>query len=114
MHRLQVTAYWRIHEGQLDEFKKRAEEGHSIVKAKDKDTLVFDWYFNEDLTECVIIETYTDSNALLAHLGNLGDMLGKLLEVADFEAEVYGSPSEELLKATAGLKIKVYSFYQGL
>ena len=114
MNRLQIAARWKIHEGQLIEYKKRAEQCLSIVKAKDKDTLVFDWYFNEDQTECVIIETYPDSNALLVHLGNLGDLFGKLLEVADFEAEVYGSPSEELQKATAGLKIKVYSFYQGL
>ena len=114
MSRLQIAARWKIHNGELEEFKKRAEQCLSVVKAKDTDTLLFDWYFNESQTECVIIETYPDSNALLAHLGNIGDLFGSLLEVGDFEAEIYGSPSQELLNATAGLKKTIYSFYQGL
>lgn len=113
MHNLQITSRWRIHGGKLEEFKKVAEQCLSITKEKDKDTLVFDWYFNEDQTECVIIETYPHSNALLVHISNLGDIFGKLLQVGDFESEIYGSPSDELLNATAGLKKKVYSFYQG-
>jgi quinol monooxygenase YgiN len=114
MSNLQITARYQIHNGKLEEYKKLAEECLSLVKAKDKDTLQFDWYFDEEQTECVLRETYPDSNALLAHLGNIGELLGKLLAVGDFSAEVYGQPSDELLKATSGLKLKVYTFYQGL
>ncbi|MCY7351840.1 MAG: hypothetical protein LH606_14440, partial [Cytophagaceae bacterium] len=64
--------------------------------------------------ECVLRETYPDSNALLAHLGNIGELFGKLVALGDFSAEVYGQPSEELLQATSGLNIKVYTFYQGI
>ena len=113
MQNLQITSRWRIHDGKIDEFKKEAERCLSITKEKDKDTLVFNWFFNEDQTECVVIETYPDSNALLVHISNLGELFGKLLQVADFDAEIYGSPSEELLNATLGLNKKVYSFYQG-
>ena len=84
-----------------------------ITKERDKQTLQFAWYFNEGQTECVISETYPDSTALLVHNGNLGDLFGKLLEVADFKSEIYGKPSQELLNATTGLKKEVYFFYQG-
>lgn len=114
MPNLQIASRWRIHDGKQEEFKRLAEQCLSISKTKDKNTLVFDWYFNEDQTECVIIETYPDSNALLVHIGNLGDLFGKLLQVADFFGEIFGNPSVELLNATGGLEKKVYSFYQGL
>ena len=114
MNTLKIIARWKIHDGKLEEFKSMAEECLSIVKEKDQHTLQYDWYFNQDQTECVLREEYTDSDALLAHLGNIGDLFGKLLAIADFSGEIYGEPSDELLQATAGLNPKVYSFYRGL
>ncbi len=114
MSNLQITARYQIPGDNLAAFKKIAEECHSIVKAKDKDTLQFDWYFNESQTECVLRETYPDSNALLSHLENVGELFSKLLGLAEFSAEVYGQPSPELLQATNGLSIKIFPFYQGL
>lgn len=114
MNNLQITARYQIHSGKLAEFKKIAEECHSIVKVKDKDTLQYDWYFDESQTECVLRETYPDSDALLAHLGNIGKLGGKLVALGNFSAEIYGQPSEELLQAISGLNIKVYTFFQGI
>lgn len=114
MNNLQITVRYQIHDGQLAEFKKLAQECLSIVKAKDKDTLQYDWYFDETQSECVLREAYPDSNALLAHLVNIGELFGKLAALGDFSAEVYGQPSDELLSATKGLNIKGYVFYQGL
>jgi hypothetical protein len=84
------------------------------VKANEKGALQYDWFLNPGETECVVRETYTDSDAVLAHLGNVGELLGQLLSMADFEGEVYGNMSEELKQALAGMNVKVYSFYQGL
>jgi viroplasmin and RNaseH domain-containing protein len=50
---LQVTARYKIHSGKVEEFKKVAEECLTIVKEKDRDTLQYDWYFNEEQTECI-------------------------------------------------------------
>ena len=58
MSNLQITARYQIPSGNLAEFKKIAKECHSIVKGKDKDTLQYDWYFDESQTECVLRETY--------------------------------------------------------
>lgn len=114
MNDLQITARFQIYNGKLEEFKKLAEECLAIVKEKDKDTLQYDWYFDESQKECAVREKYPDSNALLAHLGNIGELLGKLAALGDFSAEVYGEPSEELLQATKGLNVKVYTLYQGI
>ena len=81
---------------------------------KGKGALQYDWFFSPDNSVCIVRETYTDSNAVLAHMGNVGELLGQLLGMSDFELEIFGNPSEELLKAGAPLNPKVYSFYQGL
>jgi quinol monooxygenase YgiN len=108
---LLITARWSIRPNKADEFRNLAKECVRIVKEKDKDTEQYDWYINEDETEWVLVEKYPNSDALLAHLANIGALFGELLQAAEFLAEIYGKPSEELLKATAGLNIKVYSFY---
>ena len=76
--------------------------------------LQYDWFFSEDQTEFVVRERYTDSNAVFAHLANLGDLFGKILQVSDFSVEVYGNASQDLRDATASMNSKFYSFYQGL
>jgi hypothetical protein len=47
-------------------------------------------------------------------LGNIRNKCGKLLAVADFNAVVYGAPSEELLRATAAFGVKVYVFFHDI
>jgi len=114
MNQLQVTAGLKIHDGKLNEFMDMSSKCFTVVKAKDPGTLQYDWFFNEDKSECVVREKYADSNAVFAHLGNMGDLLGKLLQVSDMSLEVFGNPSPELRQATAAMNPKIYSFYQGL
>jgi quinol monooxygenase YgiN len=114
MSTLQFSARYKIYPGNLDEFKMLAGECLSIVKEKDKDTLQYDWYFNQDQTEWVLREIFPDSDAFLTHIKNIGDLAGKIMLLGEMMAEIYGEPSEELLKALKGLDLKVYSFYRGL
>lgn len=116
MKKIQITAKFKIHSGKLDEAKQIAAECIAIVKEKEvgKGALQYDWFFSPDQTECVVRETYIDSDAVLTHMGNLGEPLGRLMGISDFELEVYGKPSEELQNAAAGLDPKVYLFFRGL
>ncbi|MGB5203394.1 MAG: hypothetical protein WBN63_04320 [Eudoraea sp.] len=94
MGNIQLTARLLIEEGKEEEFKSIATQCLNIVKEKEKDTtLKYDWFFNANGNECVVRETYIDSNAIFLHLGNLGELLGQLLQIADFYPEIYGSPS---------------------
>ena len=74
----------------------------------------YDWYLNEETMECVVVETYADSQAVLAHVGNVGEHLQKLLEIADIAVEIYGNPNGELRNALDGSGYKIYPFYSGL
>jgi len=116
MKEIQITAKFKIQKGKVDEFKKIASACVLAVakNEKGKGALQYDWFFSPDNSVCIVRETYTDSNAVLAHMGNVGELLGQLLGMSDFELEIYGNPSEELQKAGAPLNPKVYSFYQGL
>lgn len=113
MSELQVTALCKIHDGKLDDFKVAAAACLQSVREKDTGTMQYDWFFSEDMTECVVRERYRDSEAVLEHITNLGDAFGALLDACDLSIEVFGDPSAELAEATAALPTRVYSFFQG-
>ena len=114
MNKIQLTARAVIHEGKLDEFKALAAECMRTVREKDSGTVQYDWFFNEAQTECVVLEAYRDSQAVLEHNANIGATLGAILAISDCTFEVYGTPSPKLLEAAAGLSIKVYSPFQSM
>jgi quinol monooxygenase YgiN len=114
MKQLQVTARFpRIDSSNLSEFKRLAGEAVEITKGE-AEVIQYDWFFSDDETTCVVRETYADSDAVLAHLGQVGDLLGKIIEVGGgLEVDVFGSPSDELIAATAAMQPRVYAYFQG-
>ena len=114
MGQLQVTAKLAIKDGKLDAFKEAAAACMESVRARDHGTLQYDWFWNADQTECNVRETYASSEALMEHIGNLGDPFGALLDTSDIVVEVYGDPSTELVEATAAIPVTVYSHYQSI
>ena len=114
MSEIRVTARFpRIDKENLDEFKRVVGETLDVV-ATDAGVLQYDWFFNADESKCVIRETYADSDAVLTHLGLMGDLLGQLIEVGGgIEIEVFGDPSDALLEAAAALQPTIYAFFQG-
>jgi len=97
MRELTGIARFRFHEGKLDEFKRLAAEARDIVRAKDPGTLQYDVYLNDDGSECVVIERYRDSEALIEHAANLADLSEEILAIVTVvHGEVLGEPSDEL------------------
>ena len=111
MSNLQSSALFKIHTGKLNEFKALAREAMAIVKENEKDTLQYDWFFSEDFSECVVKEKFTDSTAAFTHMGNVGELFGKVLQISDLSLEVYGDPSPELRKALSDMKVKLFFPY---
>ncbi len=114
MGELQLTVRLAIHEGKLDEFKGLAGRCMAVVREKDSGTLQYDWFINDEGTECVIRERYRDSGAVLEHAANLGDLMGRLMTVSDPVIEIYGSPTDALLEAIAALRPRVFAAYQSI
>lgn len=106
---IRIIAILDVHAGKWDAFKKIAAECKQAVEAKDKGTLQYDWFYNDAQTECIVIEHYIDSDAVLEHSANAGEILGRLAQVSTLSLEIYGKPSEKLKKALAGKKVTFYN-----
>src|SRR5687768_16442174 len=106
---LQISARFpSIPSDKLGEFKRMAAEALAIAKG-DPGCLQYDWFLSGDETVCEVRETYASSDAVLAHLGEVGALIGPMMEIAGgLEVECFGSPSQALLEATAAFKPDVY------
>lgn len=110
---IRIVARNRIHPGKLEAFTEIAAKCLAAAH-RDPGTQSYEWYFNADRSECVVLEVYDDSNAVLAHVGNLGDLLGQVMTVSDLTLEVFGDPSPALRQVGDSMGAKVYSYLQGL
>jgi quinol monooxygenase YgiN len=101
-------ARFKFHEGQLEEFKRLSAQAMEIVRTKDTGSLQYDVYFNDDQSECVVLERYRDSEAAIEHVSNLGDLFDAVLAtVTVVHGELLGEPSAELRANLAGNKVPV-------
>ena len=116
MSELQGIARFKIHDGKLEEYKRLSAQCMEIVRAKDTGTLQYDIYFNDDQSECMVLERYRDSEALIEHAANLGDLFGGILAtVAVVHGELLGEPSAELRAKLAGSEVPaLFTPYQSM
>jgi quinol monooxygenase YgiN len=85
---VQGIARFKIHEGKLEEFKRLSTQCMEIVRTKDTGTLQYDIYFNDDESECIVLERYRDSEALIEHAAHLGDMMEAILATGSVSGEL--------------------------
>jgi quinol monooxygenase YgiN len=104
-----------IKEGKLEEFKAFVNTMIEITDANEPSTFVYEWYINEDGSECHLLETFKDSDAFMAHLGNVSHMFPALYELATpGRAKIYGSPSAELQQALDPLGVEYFGHFNGV
>jgi hypothetical protein len=80
-----------------------------IVQTKDTGTLQYDTYLNEDQSECIVIERYRDSEALVEHLANLGNLGEAILATGSVSGELLGEPSAELRANLADSPVRLFT-----
>jgi quinol monooxygenase YgiN len=97
-------------EGKLEEFKRLSAQCMEIVRAKDTGTLQYDIYFNDDQSECIVLERYRDSKALIEHAAHLGDLMEAILATGSVSGELLGEPSAELRAKMAGV-VRLFTPY---
>jgi hypothetical protein len=88
----------------------------AIARTKDSGTLQYEIYLNDDESEGVV-ESYTDSAALIEHGANLGELAGPIFATGNFVGEVLGEPSAELRASLADGPLRIFKPYlskQGL
>jgi quinol monooxygenase YgiN len=118
MSHLEVTAHLKIRPGQLDGFKTQIAEIMRLSREQDTQTLRYDWFINEDGTECEVHEAYLSGQGLIEHNTHVMDARAVLFEkyAYDHRMTAFGGVSQELreLAAKHAGGIVVYSFLQGV
>jgi quinol monooxygenase YgiN len=109
-------ARFKFHEGKVEEYKRLSAQAMEIVRTKDTGTLQYDTYFNDDQSECVVIERYRDSEAAMEHAANLADVSAAVLAmVSVVHGELLGEPSAELRAKLAGSELpQLFTPYESM
>jgi hypothetical protein len=90
-----IVPYFKIHAGKTQEFKNVSEKCVEQTKSE-AGCLYYGFSYSGDEAHCR--EGYTNGEAALAHLQNVGPLLGELLKLGDLtKLEVHG-PEPELAK----------------
>ena len=93
---LQAIVRFRFHDGDVEEFKRLSAQCMEIVRTQDTGTLQYDTYFNDDETECIVIERFRDSDSLIQHGENLAHLMDAIVATGSASGELLGEPSTEL------------------
>jgi quinol monooxygenase YgiN len=111
---LQGIGRFKFHEGEVEEFKRLADQCMAIVRAEDTGTLQYDIYFSDDQSECMVLERYRDSEALSEHAAHLGELGRAILATGWVSGELLGEPSAELRAQMAGSGVRLFTPYQSM
>jgi quinol monooxygenase YgiN len=105
----------KFHEGKLAEFKRLAAQAMEIARAQDTGTLQYAIYFNDAQTECIVIERYRDSEAVIEHGAHLGAELSQAIwATGSISGELLGEPSAELRAQLAGGPVQLFTPFLSL
>lgn len=118
MTHLEVHAHLKIPPGQLEKFQAQAAEILRLVREQDKQTVRYDWFIDEDGTECEVHEAYLSEEGLIEHTAHVMEARALLFEkyAYDHRMTVYGEISQhlrELFNQHAG-GVSTYSLLLGL
>ena len=114
MSELQGIGRFKFHGGKLEEFKRLAAHCMEIARAKDTGTLQYDIYFNDYQSECIVLERYRDSEALVEHAVHLGDLGEAIFATGWVSGELLGEPSAELRAKMVGSGVSRFTPYQSM
>ncbi len=112
---IRAIAEHSISEGKIDEFRKLAAEFIDRVEANEPNTLSYEWFLSNDETKCYVVQIYKDSDAGMAHLGNIADLMVPFHQVAPLTGlMIFGSPSDELRQALEPVGAKIFEHWNGV
>jgi quinol monooxygenase YgiN len=105
---LQGIARFAYDDSMIEEFKRLSAQRMEIVRTKDTGTLQYQIYFNDDQSECIVLERYNDSEAPMQHAANVGDLMQAILATGSVSGELLGQPGTDLRAQLAGGPVRLY------
>src|SRR5438445_13257347 len=110
----QRIARSKFHEGKLEEFKRLSARAMETARTRDTGTLQYEIYFNDDQSECIVLERYRDSEALIEHGAHLGELAEAVLATGSVTSACLGEPIEDLRALIAGRPLHLCTPYMSL
>lgn len=98
----------------VEKFKKLAAQAVEIARALDTGTLQYEIFFNDDESECIVIERYKDSDALQEHATHVGDVMPQIFATASGTSDMLGDPSPELRAQAADGNVRLFTPFLSL
>lgn len=91
-NQIQFRAEFIIEKGKTNEYKKLIHDMSRMVEANEPDTVVYEFYLNDEETKRTVHEGYSDSEAALVHANSTASrtILPKILgvsKISRFEAQ---------------------------
>src|SRR5205823_14867546 len=90
MKEIKGIARGKFQPGRVEEWKRLTKEAMEIVRTRDRGTLQYEIFFNENETEAVVFERYRDADAAIEHFSNIGHLMEPLMATAYVTGEVLG------------------------
>jgi quinol monooxygenase YgiN len=106
---LQGIGRFKFQEGKLEQFKHLSAQAMEIARAKDTGTLQYEVYFSDDESEAIVLERYRDSEALIEHATNLGEIGQAIPATGLVSSELLGEPSAELRAKLADAPVRLFT-----
>jgi quinol monooxygenase YgiN len=85
-----------FHPHKVEEWKRLTEQAMEIVRTKDRGTLQYEIFFNEDETEAIVFERYRDADAAIEHFANISHLMAPIMATASVTGEVLGTPNAKM------------------
>lgn len=95
--RIIIIATSLLIKNKLPQLQETLKELQKHCSNTEEGMLQYDWYVSEDSNTIKVLETYTNSEAVLFHFDNYKPFAARLGESRTFVSlEVYGNASDEL------------------
>ena len=115
-NQIHVRAEFNIEKGKIEEFKKLIQDMSRMVENNEPDRIKYKFFLDRSETKCMVHETYTNSESVLAHITGIASktILPKIFNSAKLiRLDVYGNPSEELQKVITGFNSQIFNLSAG-
>ena len=103
-----LVPYFAVQDGKLDEFKALGER--MVEKTRDEDGVLF-YGFSYAGQQAHCREGYRDGAAILAHLENIGELLGQALQISSLERLEVHAPAAEVERLREPMKSLSPTFF---
>ena len=105
MGRITIFARMGVAPENVDKVRALAADACKVA-ATQPGTLTYDWHYSQEHRSVVLLETYADSSAHIAHMAaeGHGEMMGSLMGlIGSLEFFVLGEPDPEHAEALAAV-----------